>query len=141
LSTKKPRARSGSPHQALTNSAGESESDCDIEEEYETDESNLLTHSRVYALAEKYDIPPLKDLALEKFEMGMACYYDSPEFPDAIEEVYCSTIDTDRGLRDVVLQAFRNHPQLATTQDVFNVIKKTPSLAFDLWKVERGMPV
>ncbi|KAI5210444.1 hypothetical protein E4T39_00130 [Aureobasidium subglaciale] len=120
-------------------------SDCDTEEdedcEYETDDSNLLTHTRVYALAEKYDIPALKILAKSKFEMAMACYYDSPEFADTIEEVYCSTIDNDRGLRDVVLQAFRSHPQLASTQDVFGVIKRTPTLAFELWKTERGIPV
>ena len=92
-------------------------------------------------LSVKYDIPALKSLAKRKFEMAMACFYDSPEFADAIEEVYCSTIDNDRGLRDVVLQAFRSHPQLCGTQDVFSVIKRTPTLAFELWKVERGIPV
>ena len=130
---------------ASAGSASGSGSECDSDEdddcEYETDDSNLLTHTRVYALAEKYDIPALKALAKSKFEMAMACYYDSPEFADAIEEVYCSTIDNDRGLRDVVIQAFRNHPQLASTQDVFGVIKRTPTLAFELWKTERGIPV
>lgn len=121
-------------------SASESESDSEDDCEYETDDSHLLSHTRVYALAEKYDIPALKSLARHKFEMAMACYYDSPEFADAIEDVYCSTMDNDRGLRDIVLQAFRSHPQLATTQDVFEVIKHTPTLAFDLWKVERGIP-
>lgn len=95
----------------------------------------------MYALAEKYGIAALKSLAKHKFECQMACYYDSPEFADAVEEVYSSTIDSDRGLRDVVLQAFRSHPQLASTQDVFAVIKRTPALAFELWKVERGLPV
>ena len=104
-------------------------------------ESHLVLHTRVYALAEKYDIPSLKQLARGKFEMAMACYYDSPEFADAIEEVYCSTIDSDRGLRDIVLEAFKSHPQLANTQDVFAVITDTPSLAFELFKVERGIPV
>lgn len=139
----KTRARSGSMTSPRSASGSDTESDCEEYEEYEyeTDDSNLLTHTRVYALAEKYDIPTLKELAKRKFEMAMACYYDSPEFADAIEEVYCSTIDTDRGLRDVVLQAFRSHPQLASTQDVFAVIKETPSLAFELWKVERGIPV
>lgn len=136
----KTRARSSSLHKSASS---DSESDCDDEsdEEYETDDSHLLAHTRVYALAEKYDIPALKDLAQSKFEMAMACFYDSPEFADAITEVYCSTIDSDRGLRDIVLQAFRSHPQLASTQDVYAVIKETPSLAFELWKVERGIPV
>jgi len=127
-----------SPYDSEANSDYESYDD---EEEVGEEESHLLTHTRVYALAEKYDIPSLKELAQSKFEMAMACYYDSSEFADAIEEVYCSTIDTDRGLRDIVLQAFRAHPALATTQDVYAVIKETPALAMELYKIERGMPV
>ncbi|KAK4989807.1 hypothetical protein LTR66_003127 [Elasticomyces elasticus] len=134
------KTRTRSP--SLKSACSDSESDVDeADDDYETDDSHLLLHTRVYALAEKYDIPSLKALARRKFEMAMACYYDSPEFADAIEEVYCSTIDSDRGLRDVVIQAFRSHPQLASTQDVFSVIKQTPTLAFELWKVERGIPV
>lgn len=127
-----------SPYESEANSDYES---YDEEEEVGEEESHLLTHTRVYALAEKYDIPSLKDLAQSKFEMAMACYYDSSEFADAIEEVYCSTIDTDRGLRDIVLQAFRAHPALATTQDVYAVIKDTPALALELYKIERGLPI
>lgn len=93
----------------------------------------------MYALAEKYDIPALKTLAKRKFEVAVACYYDAPELAEAIERVYSSTIDSDRGLREVVLQLFKLHPQLANTQDIFAVIKETPTLAMDLWKVERGL--
>lgn len=104
-------------------------------------DAHLLLHTRVYALAEKYDIPPLKQLARAKFETALACYYDSPELAAAIDEVYHSTIDSDRGLRDIVLEAFKVHPQLAQTPDVYAVIKDTPSLALELFKVERGIPV
>ena len=134
-----PKTRSNTPPLEFDS---ESEYDSPEEEDESTEsESHLLLHTRVYALAEKYDIPSLKQLAKRKFEMSMACYYDSPEFTDAIEEVYCTTIDSDRGLRDIVLEAFKSHPQLANTQDVFTVIKETPSLAFELFKVERGIPV
>ena len=134
-----PTTRSKTP--PLESDSG-SDYDSPIEEDEPTQsESHLLMHTRVYALAEKYDIPSLKQLAKRKFEMEMACYYDSPEFAETIEEVYCSTIDSDRGLRDIVLEAFKSHPQLANTQDVFGVIKDTPSLALDLFKVERGIPV
>lgn len=138
----KARAKAANSQRYASSSSGsDADSGSEEEEEYETDESNLLAHTRVYALAEKYDIPALKDLARSKFEMAMACYYDSPEFADAIDEVYSSTVDNDRGLRDIVLQAFRSHPQLASTQDVFEVIKHTPNLAFELWKIERGVPI
>lgn len=113
----------------------------DEEEELPEDVSHLLLHTRVYALAEKYDIPSLKSLARRKFEMAMACNYDSPELPEVIEEIYCSTIDSDRGLRDIVLNLFTCHPQLAITPDVHTIINETPSLALELFKLERGIPV
>ena len=72
----------------------ESDSSSDEEEADSESESHLILHTQVYALAEKYDIPALKALARRKFEMAMACYYDAPEFAAAIEEVYCSTVDT-----------------------------------------------
>lgn len=128
------------PLDAYADSAPESLESSD-DEANDEGSSHLVAHTRVYALAEKYDIPALKQLAKNKFEMAMACYYDSEDFAEAIEEVYCSTIDSDRGLRDIVLQTFTCHPQLASTQDVFTVIKETPSLALELFKIERGIPV
>ncbi|EME84695.1 uncharacterized protein MYCFIDRAFT_210949 [Pseudocercospora fijiensis CIRAD86] len=131
------RMRAGTPPAEIEEMFSEEEYD----DGYESteDESHLILHAQVYALAEKYDIPSLKYLSKRKFEMAAACYYDAPELADAIEYVYTSTIDQDRGLRDVILQLFRSHPQLANTQDIFSVIKDTPSLALDLWKVERGL--
>jgi len=120
---------------------GDNESCEEETEELGEDAAHLLLHTRVYALAEKYDIISLKGLARRKFEMAMACHYDSPELPRAIEEVYCSTLDTDRGLRDIVLHLFASHPQLASTADVLAVIKELPSLAMDLFKLERGIPI
>lgn len=111
------------------------------DEDMQEDESHLLLHTQVYALAEKYDIPSLKSLARQKFEMAVACNYDSPELPEAIEEIYCSTLDTDRGLRDVILELFKCYPQLASTPDILPVIKDLPTLAMELFKLERGIPV
>ncbi|KAI6859798.1 hypothetical protein KC338_g7209 [Hortaea werneckii] len=111
------------------------------EDESHPVETHLLLHTQVYALAEKYDIPALKALARQKFEMAVACNYDSPELPDAIEEIYCSTLDTDRGLRDVILELFRSYPVLASTPDMLQVIKDLPSLAMELFKLERGIPI
>lgn len=131
-----PRDRADSPHQydQQDSHAQSQEAEEDTEQE-----SHLVLHAQVYALGEKYDIPCLKQLAKQKFEMAAACYYDAAELAEAIELVYQSTVDTDRGLRDVVVQLFTMHPQLAQTQDMYAVIKDTPGLALDLWKVERGL--
>ncbi|KAH7248423.1 hypothetical protein B0J15DRAFT_498486, partial [Fusarium solani] len=36
-----------------------------------SDDSHLIIHVRVFALAEKYDIPPLKVLSLNTFEAAI----------------------------------------------------------------------
>ncbi|KAK0252130.1 hypothetical protein LTR91_005568 [Friedmanniomyces endolithicus] len=142
-STKVPRSpvRRGAQTPPLSLGSESDYESYDEEEELPEDQPNLVIHARVYALAEKYDIPSLKHIAKQKLEMAMACNYDSPDLPLAIEEVYCSTIDTDRGLRDIVCEAFRCHPQLASTPDVRQAIFELPSLALDLFKIERGIPV
>ncbi|KAK5170575.1 uncharacterized protein LTR77_005163 [Saxophila tyrrhenica] len=143
LSEDKPqllRTRSSSVPSLAYDSESDEESS-DIDELPEAEPSHLLLHTRVYALAEKYDIPSLKQLAKKKFEMEMACYFDSPELAEAIEDVYCSTIDSDRGLRDVVIEAFKAHPELESTQDVYAVVHSTPTLERELWKIQRGLPV
>ncbi|KAI9657325.1 MAG: hypothetical protein M1821_003005 [Bathelium mastoideum] len=106
-----------------------------------TKEPNMVLHAKVYAIADKYDIPGLKELARRKFEAQVAQHWDATEFPDALEEVYCSTIDTDRGLRDVVLQAFRENPRLAMKAEVEAAVRDLAPLAFELYKVASGLPV
>jgi hypothetical protein len=89
----------------------------------------------------RYAITGLKSLARAKFAAQVAHHYDSPEFADALFEVYDTTVDTDRGLRDIVIQAFREHPELAQSKEVEPAIKETPGLAVELFKVGWGLPV
>ncbi|KAI1291216.1 hypothetical protein F5Y03DRAFT_403570 [Xylaria venustula] len=50
----------------------------------------------VYALAKKYNIPGLKEAA---------------------KEAYTSTIEADRGLRDVMVTTFHEHPELLDQEE------------------------
>jgi len=68
-------------------------------------------------------------------------HFGSGEFADALQEVYDSTIDSDRGLRDIVIHMFRTHPELARRKDVEAVVKETPHLAWELFRVGWGLPV
>ncbi|WPH05109.1 Hypothetical protein R9X50_00801000 [Acrodontium crateriforme] len=131
-----PKARSATPP---VDTEMDQEYDSYSSEDDQVEDAHILLHTRVYALAEKYDIPSLKEVAKTKFETAMACFFDSPELADAIEEVYCTTIDSDRGLRDIVMEAFKAHPELASTADVYAVIERTPTLAMELFKLERGI--
>ena len=92
-------------------------------------------------MTSRYDVPGLKDLARRKFEVQVAQHWDCAEFPDALEEVYCSTVDTDRGLRDIVLQTFRENPRLAMKNEVEGAVRDLAPLAFELYKVASGLPI
>jgi hypothetical protein len=64
----------------------------------------MVFATRVYALADKYDIPALKILATTKFEAVAKDGWNTTDFPRSIKVMYESTPSNDRGLRDVALR-------------------------------------
>lgn len=63
----------------------------------------------VYALAEKYDIQDLKDLAKEKFRGRSASHlWRYSDLFDALEVIYSNTPSSDRGLRDIISKLCAN---------------------------------
>jgi len=111
--------------------------------EFEADmeKPHLVTHVKVYAIAEKYGIPGLKSLARKKFAQQLQLHVNSLEFSEACQEAYETTVDTDRGQRDVVIHAFRSDPNLALRRDVEMAVRETPGLAFELYRMASGLPV
>jgi hypothetical protein len=69
-----------------------------------TDQLSLLNNVLVYALAEKYGIAELKEMAKAKFRSQAGSLLSAKEFPEIIRELYGSTPSSDRGLRDIVSQ-------------------------------------
>ena len=96
--------------------------------------SSLTYHHR-------YGIAGLKVLARQKFVHELDLHLDSPDFPEACQEAYESTFHTDRGLRDVIIQAFRANPGLSLRQDVEMTVRETPGLAFELFRMASGLPI
>ncbi|KAF2107648.1 hypothetical protein BDV96DRAFT_653446 [Lophiotrema nucula] len=111
------------------------------EQEADVEKPNLILHAKVYEIAERYGIPGLKTLARKKFGDQLQLHLTSTEFPEACQEVYESTVDSDRGLRDIVIQTFRANPDLSLRKDVEQVIRETPGLAFELFRMANGLPV
>ncbi|KAL8920631.1 MAG: hypothetical protein Q9208_006113 [Pyrenodesmia sp. 3 TL-2023] len=71
--------------------------------------SALTNNVLVYALAEKYDIQPLKDLAKEKFELRSATPWEDDDLVAVTELVHNVTPATDRGLRDLTVRHCSEH--------------------------------
>ncbi|KAK1657059.1 hypothetical protein BDP55DRAFT_699224 [Colletotrichum godetiae] len=98
----------------------------------DTDLSSLFLHAKVYAMAEKYGIGGLKDLSVTKFRTAAKTKWDVIDFLDAAGEAYTSTIDTDRGLRNVILEVFAEHGNLLDRDEAKSLVKRLGSLAYDL---------
>ncbi|KAM4065565.1 BTB/POZ domain-containing protein [Hirsutella rhossiliensis] len=93
---------------------------------------HLRVHAMVYALAEKYSVDGLKDLAMRKFEQEVGKHWDSDDFIQAAEYAYTSTVEGDRGLRNLVVKTFEEHHSLLRKEDAKAMVKRVESLAYDL---------
>ena len=70
----------------------------------------MMANTRVYAIAEKYDIGPLKWLASDKFrEVGYCDAWKCENFSNVVLEVFNSTPDWDVLLRGVVSHICARH--------------------------------
>ena len=86
----------------------------------------------VYALADKYNIRDLKAFALLKFKAATAEHWAAHDFLDAAREAYLSTVEADRGLRNVIVTTFHKHMELFDTEEAQDVLKEVGMLAYDL---------
>ncbi|KAI8938190.1 hypothetical protein NX059_005854 [Plenodomus lindquistii] len=111
------------------------------EPELDISKSHLITHAKMYAIAEKYGIVGLKALSRQKFAEQISLHPSDQEFPEACIEAYESTYHTDRGLRDVIIQTFRANPDLSLRPDVSMAVRETPGLAWELYQMASGLPV
>ncbi|KAI1517870.1 BTB/POZ domain containing protein [Pyrenophora tritici-repentis] len=96
----------GTPELALTSSIGET-----ICKGIQVKEP-LTIHATMYALADKYQVAGLGGVAKAKFEETLHHHSNSVDFINAVQIAYSSTPDSNRGLRDTVVRAFRVHFQV-----------------------------
>jgi hypothetical protein len=105
------------------------------------DDSYPIFHVRVYVLAEFYNVPTLKELALEKFNRVTQDNSYPDRFLDGVEEAYKSTMEQDRGLRDAIVNFFYAHQDLMDEERVQEILQKTNSLTYELlmhWKKKQA---
>ncbi|KAJ0333177.1 hypothetical protein KNSL1_013750 [Colletotrichum chrysophilum] len=114
----------------------------ELEDTKSTHISCLLLHVKVYAAAEKYAIEGLKDLAVAKFRTTAIQDWDPAAFLDAASEAYTSTIDTDRGLRDAVIEVFAAHKDLLYEDEAKVIVERLGPLGYDflVYLHRRGNP-
>lgn len=79
----------------------------------------LLVNAKVYALADKYQITALKDLAKDKFEAALSSGWDIIGFPEVIGMVYTTTLASDRALRDCLAPFLVKHKEDLRENEAF----------------------
>lgn len=97
-----------------------------------------IVHAQMYAIGEKYLIPGLKSLARARFRGEFEDHPSTtPVVMNAtvISEVYTTTPETDRGLRDFVLEyALRRIRKLKDNKDFCQEAADIPRFGFELWE-------
>jgi hypothetical protein len=85
----------------------------------EVDQPALLSSVLVYAIADKYDIQPLKELAKNRFETSAEKNWAHKDFSDTVKEIFESTPKSDRGLRDIAIRIIASHADMLIQKDEF----------------------
>ncbi|KAF2803436.1 uncharacterized protein BDZ99DRAFT_526784 [Mytilinidion resinicola] len=95
--------------------------------------SPMVFNVKVYSIADKYDVPALKSQARQKFETTVETCWNMDDFPDAVAEVYNSTLSIDRGLRNVLVDAACKHiSELLSKQRFRDILGETVGFASDI---------
>ena len=75
----------------------------------QTDVVPIVLDVRMYAIAEKYFVAPLKKLAADKFETRAQTEWNTPSFADAAAEVYDSTADRSNPIKHTIINIVKKH--------------------------------
>ncbi|KAH7149118.1 hypothetical protein B0J13DRAFT_550713 [Dactylonectria estremocensis] len=113
--------RLGSPWNAETYG----EETISLQDEY------LCLHAKVYAIAEKYQVSGLKEMALRNFSFLVPRTISPHNFAEASEIAYTMTIDSDRGLRDLVVEVLFSKSQFLEDEALKKLLKRLPDLTYD----------
>jgi len=74
--------------------------------------AQLLNHSKMYAIADKYDVTGLKQLASKNFEFACTYLWNEDAFPVAIDHIFSATVPGDIGMRSIVIQTISKNMAL-----------------------------
>ncbi|PVI05400.1 hypothetical protein DM02DRAFT_668342 [Periconia macrospinosa] len=100
---------------------------------YGTDAA-LLTHSKMYEMADKYSISGLKYFVMLKFQACCKAFWNSPMFPLTAHHAFISTPENDKGLRDIITNTISMHMELLKKPEVEALMLEFNGLAFSLLK-------
>lgn len=100
----------------------------------------LTICTRVFVMAEKYDIPALKTLAKTKFEAAVSTEWNTCALSVSLRLMYDELPESDRLLKDVAIQAAASHAkELADRGEFAALCKENGYIAFDVFKASLNL--
>ncbi|KAF5876306.1 putative btb poz domain protein [Botrytis fragariae] len=95
----------------------------------------LTICTRVFTMAEKYDIPELKVLAKTKFEEAVSTEWNTASLSASLWLMYDELPESDRLLKDIAIQAAASHVNELVDRGEFAALcKENGDIAFDVLK-------
>ncbi|KAF3011203.1 hypothetical protein E8E13_011610 [Curvularia kusanoi] len=100
--------------------------------ELKGDSSQLLTHAKMFEMADKYVVSGLKQLCIEKYKQACLKFWDDSKFAESAYHAYSTTPTREKGLRNVVCKVISQHMSLLKKPEVEDLMNEFNGLAFGL---------
>jgi hypothetical protein len=98
----------------------------------EGEANQLMTYAKMYEVADKYDVVGLKDLSREKFDRGCISFWNDDAFPTAAHYAFSTTVEEDKGLRDIVSGTISAHMELIRKAEIQALMTEFNGLALSI---------
>jgi hypothetical protein len=99
---------------------------------------HLIEHAKVFAIAVKYHVGALQNLAVQKFKVEVAEHWNHEDLAHAIHVIYTSTADEVTQLREVAVEALDAHRgELLEKPEIATLLRSITGLACDLLMRDR----
>lgn len=94
---------------------------------------SLLFHIRIYAMADRYEVPSLQALAADKFREVAKKSWHTAGFLEAIEELYTLTLESDGRMgRTIATIVHQHRDRLMESERMKQLIRHFPTFGHDL---------
>ncbi|KAH6864904.1 hypothetical protein BKA58DRAFT_462356 [Alternaria rosae] len=100
--------------------------------------SQLLDHSKMYAITDKYVVTGLKELACKSFRRACGYFWNSDAFATAIDHAFSSTVSKDTDLRSIIIQTISTHMAIVKKPEIQALVLKHGDLAIGILLKKMG---
>ena len=95
--------------------------------------TGLLFNTKMYIIADKYDLYPLKELANIKYETALSAHWNSTEFVESLKLLYEETMENDTLLKEVAIKvAGDNAKQLLDREEFVALCEENGTIAVEV---------